>query len=150
VLLKRPCSNQLVHLVRFVEAAQITQTVAARGPALSVGEIMDGMRIELLVVHACPHEAKAADVLATALQDIGLGSVGFKRVFVDSQQDAERRHFLGSPTICLDRADVFPEPDATAGLACRIYPNGAGVPTVRDLRQALNRAAALSERDARP
>lgn len=112
--------------------------------ALAVGEIMDAMRIELLVVPGCPHEAAAAEVLATAMDDIGLGSLGFTRVVVSSSEDAVRLRFVGSPTISLDGADVFPDPHAVTGIACRIYPNGAGVPEIRDLRQALKRAAAVS------
>ncbi len=102
------------------------------------------MRIELLVVPECPHEAAAADLLATALADVGLGSVGYTVTVIDSQDDAERRHFIGSPTICVDGVDLFAEPARPAAVACRMYPGGAGVPSLSDLRQALKKAAALS------
>jgi hypothetical protein len=105
---------------------------------------MRGVRIELLVVADCPHEAAAADLLATALAEVGLASVGYTVTVIDSQDDAERRHFVGSPTICVDGVDIFAEPDRPAAVACRIYPGGAGVPPLRDLRQALKKAAALS------
>jgi hypothetical protein len=105
---------------------------------------MDGMRIELLVVPDCPHEAAAVESLTTALDDIKLGAVGFAVRVIDSQDEADRRHFVGSPTICIDGADVFPEPDRPTSIACRIYPGAGGVPDLRDLRQALKRAAAVS------
>jgi hypothetical protein len=106
---------------------------------------MNGMRIELLVVPQCPNESAAAQVLAQALADIGLGSVGFAVTVIDSQDDADRRHFIGSPTICVDGEDVFPEPGRPASVACRIYSGlAAGVPELRDLRQALKQAAALA------
>lgn len=106
---------------------------------------MNGMRIELLVVPQCPHESAAAEVLTQALTDIGLGSAGFSVTVIESQEDADRRHFIGSPTICVDGADVFPEPGLPASIACRLYPGlRAGVPELRDLRQALKRAAALA------
>jgi len=105
---------------------------------------MNGMEVELLVVPGCPHESGAADVLAAALKDIGLGTVGYTVTVIDSQDDAEQRHFVGSPTFSVDGADVFAEPDRPAALACRIYPGGGGVPELRDLRQALKRAAAVS------
>ena len=92
----------------------------------------------------CPHEAAAIGTLRTALDDIGLGSVGFAVEVVDSQDEADSRRFVGSPTICVDGADVFPEPDRPASIACRIYRGSGGVPDLRDLRQALKRAAALS------
>lgn len=106
---------------------------------------MDSMRIELLVVPECAHESAAAGVLTTALADVGLGSVGFTVVVIDSQEDADRRQFIGSPTICVDGEDVFPEPGRPASVACRLYPGqGPGAPELRDLRQAVKRAAALS------
>lgn len=106
---------------------------------------MDSMRIELLVVPECAHESAAAEVLTTALADVGLGSVGFTVTVIDSQEDADRRHFIGSPTICVDGEDVFPEPGRPSSVACRLYPGqGAGAPELRDLRQDLKRAAALS------
>lgn len=106
---------------------------------------MNGMRIELLVVPQCPNESAAADVLTQALADIGLGSVGFEVSVIDSQEDADRRHFIGSPTICMDGDDVFPEPGRPASIACRVYPGlRAGVPELRDLRQALKKAAAVA------
>lgn len=105
---------------------------------------MGGMRIELLVVADCPHESAAVAVLTTALSDIGLGSVGFTVTVIESQHDAELRHFIGSPTICVDGADVFPQPELPAAIACRRYPGRAGVPELGEVRQALRRAAALS------
>lgn len=65
---------------------------------------------------------------------------------VHSQEEAEARHFVGSPTSCLDGADVFPEPDQPAALAYRMYPGARGVPELRDLRQAVKWAAAASMR----
>lgn len=103
------------------------------------------MRIELLVVPECPHASMVAEVLAQALADIGLGSVGFSVAVIDSQEDADRRHFIGSPTICVNGEDVFPEPGRPASIACRLYPGtGVGAPELRDLRQALKPAAALA------
>jgi len=104
------------------------------------------MRIELLVVADCPHEAAAAAVLTTALEEIGLGSSGFDVTIIDTQAEADRRHFIGSPTVCVNGEDVFPEPDRPASLACRLYPGTEGTPGLRELRQALKRAADLGVR----
>lgn len=103
-----------------------------------------GMKVEMLVVPGCPHESAAAEVLTAALRDIGLGALGYTVRVIDSQDTAEQRHFVGSPTICMDGLDIFAEPDRPAALACRIYPGGTGVPELRDLRQALKEAAAVS------
>ncbi|MGI8696955.1 MAG: hypothetical protein ACR2JQ_09960 [Mycobacteriales bacterium] len=61
---------------------------------------------------------------------------------VETQADAERLGFTGSPTILIDGIDPFAEPGATAGLSCRLYRTGsgtAGAPTQDQLQQALTR-----------
>jgi hypothetical protein len=100
-----------------------------------------GMEIELLVVPDCPNERAAASLLRTALDDIGLGSVGFAVTVIDTQVAAEERHFIGSPTFRMDGRDLFPEPERPSSFACRIYPGRKGLPELRDLRQDLKRAA---------
>ena len=105
---------------------------------------MDDMKIEVLVVPSRAHESATVEDTRTALDDIGLGSVDFTVVDVDSQQAADSHRFVGSPSIYVDGADIFREPDRPASVACRIYPGGGGVPDLRDLRQALKRAAAVS------
>jgi hypothetical protein len=105
---------------------------------------MDGMDVELLVVPDCPNESVAADLLGTAMLDIGLPHPAFRTTVVASQNEANRRGFTGSPTFLVDGTDLFAEPARPAGLACRLYrrPNGVGaVPELSDLRQALKRAA---------
>lgn len=106
------------------------------------GRTIIGMDIELLVVPDCPNEARAAALLRSALDDIGLGSVDYTVIVIDTQDAAERRHFVGSPTISVDGEDIFAEPERPSSVACRVYPGPSGVPELRDLRQALKRAAA--------
>lgn len=102
------------------------------------------MRVELLVIPDCAHEALAAEVLRAALDDIGLGSVGFTVTVIATQEEADRRRFVGSPSIYVDGEDVFAEPDRPSAVSCRVYPGAEGVPELRELRQALKRAAATS------
>jgi len=105
------------------------------------------MEIELLVVRDCAHEAAAADLVRTALADTRLQAT-VTRTVIASLDQARRRGFVGSPTILLNGADPFAdpaEPPAPAAMACRLYPTPEGprgVPTLRQLRQALKRAAA--------
>jgi hypothetical protein len=108
--------------------------------------------VELLVVPECPHEHDAAVLLRTALDDVGLVSTGFRTTVVASPHEAQQRGFIGSPTILLDGADPFAEPDRAPGLACRVYPNLtglAGVPALRELRRVLKRAVDTSGKDGR-
>src|SRR6478672_165096 len=102
------------------------------------------MDVELLVVRECPHEAGAARLLRTALDDIGLPDTDFHTTVVVSQGDADRRGFTGSPAFFVDGTDLFREPWRPAGLSCRLYRSSdrvAGVPDLVDLRQALKSAA---------
>jgi hypothetical protein len=99
------------------------------------------MDVELLVVPDCPHEESAALLLRSALDDIGLSSVEFQVTRIDSQEVAERRGFVGSPTILLDGVDPFETPGQPAAVACRVYPGLGGLPGLRALRQVLKRAA---------
>lgn len=100
------------------------------------------MRIELVVVRDCPHEAAAGALLRGALDDIGLGSQSFEVVAVESPSVAEEMHFLGSPTFMVEGRDLFDEPGRPAAVACRIYPPGQPLPGLRELRRALKEAAA--------
>jgi hypothetical protein len=102
------------------------------------------MDVELLVVRDCPNEADAANLLRTALDDIGLPGKGFDVTVVASQGDAERRGFTGSPSFFVDGMDLFRESGRPVSLSCRLYRSSdrvAGVPNLIDLRRALKRAA---------
>lgn len=102
------------------------------------------MDIELLVVPDCPNEAAAAELITTAVVDTGV-QVTVTHTIIVSEDQAEQRGFIGSPTILLNGMDPFALPEAAVGLACRLYstPDGLrGVPGLRDLRQALKRVAA--------
>jgi hypothetical protein len=100
------------------------------------------MRIELVVVPDCPHEAAAAVLLSRALDDIGLGSQSFETIVIANPSRAEELHFLGSPTFMVEGRDLFDEPGRSAAVACRIYPGGQPLPGLRELRRALKEAAA--------
>ncbi len=71
---------------------------------------------------------------------------------VESPEQAEAIGFRGSPSILVNGADLFPDPAAPVGLACRIYatPDGlAGSPTSDQLRSALlDRMSAEDLREA--
>lgn len=115
---------------------------------------MAAVDVELLVVADCPNEHLAAVLLRTALDDVGLVDVGFATTVIDTQQQAERRGFTGSPTVFIDGSDPFAEPGRAPALACRVYrhPGGpTGLPDLILLRKALKRAAVASApRDVRP
>ena len=102
------------------------------------------MDIELLVVAECPHAVPAHQLITTAVADARV-QANITRTVITSEQHAKERGFTGSPTILLNGADPFAQPDARVALSCRLYPTPrgfSGVPALRDLRQAINRVAA--------
>lgn len=102
--------------------------------------------IELLVVPDCPNEAVAAQLIATAVADTRVQAT-VTRTIIASQDQAQQRGFVGSPTILLNGSDPFARPNAPVALSCRLYPTPdglRGVPALRELRQVLKRAAAAS------
>ena len=88
----------------------------------------------------CPKWRIAYARLTTALRQAGLSYVEPVLERVESPEDAERLHFVGSPTIIVNGGDPF-DPSATSfGLRCRVYetPDGpSGSPTTDQLRDAL-------------
>lgn len=99
------------------------------------------MKVQLLYFDGCPHWADAEAHLRQALRETGREEVGIEHVLVTTPEDAERWHFAGSPTVLIDGTDPFREPDAPAGLSCRVYRTGhgttSGAPTVQQLTDVL-------------
>lgn len=102
------------------------------------------MNVELLVVPDCPHQHAAMVLMRSALDDVGLADINFGVTVIDTQEAADRRGFIGSPTIVINGADPFAEPGRPTAMACRVYPGTGGVPEPRSLREALKRGAAES------
>ena len=96
------------------------------------------MEITLLYFDGCPNWMIAAERLAILVAE--RPDIVVNRQSVETVKDAEAIGFRGSPSILIDGRDLFPDPSATVGLACRIYttPTGfAGAPTLEQLRAAI-------------
>jgi hypothetical protein len=69
---------------------------------------------------------------------------------VDTDAEAERERFVGSPTIRIDGADVVPPGEEPPALTCRVYHRRDGrispTPDPADLRDALSQAITTEER----
>lgn len=98
------------------------------------------MKVELLYFEGCPGAEMAERVLWEALSLERL-EPEITHVRVDTDEEASRLRFPGSPTIRLDGEDPFPVPDREQwALSCRTYatPEGLrGAPTLEMLRPAL-------------
>lgn len=97
------------------------------------------VRVTLLYFDGCPNWEQTdahLRLLAKEFPDLVI-----TRVLVESPEEADRLGFRGSPSVLIDGADPFSDPDAPVGLSCRVYstPEGlAGSPTLEQLRRALS------------
>jgi hypothetical protein len=99
---------------------------------------MAGVDVEVLVVPDCPHRAAAVGLVRELLAELRLPATPVRVGVIDSQAEARRRGFAGSPTILIDGVDPFAQPGQAAALACRIYRGEAGAGPLPD-KQALRR-----------
>jgi hypothetical protein len=98
--------------------------------------------VRLLYFDDCPNWRVAEARLKEALVSVGADPDVVIYEQVTTVEQAEALGFRGSPTILVDGTDPFAEPDAPAGLTCRIYRTAMGVqpaPTVEQLQAALTR-----------
>ncbi len=102
-------------------------------------------RIELLWWKGCPSWERALAMLREEAEAAGLDPESVVVTEIETDDDAERTDFPGSPTIRIDGLDLQPpvagEP---RGLTCRIYRRRDGrtspLPDPEDLREMLAKA----------
>jgi hypothetical protein len=98
--------------------------------------------VTLLYFDGCPTYRVAEDTLWEVLAEEGLDA-GVDLVAVNTDEEARRTKFPGSPTIRVGGQDLFPVPErGDYRLECRVYttPDGlSGSPTKDMLRAALHR-----------
>ncbi|MBC7518811.1 MAG: thioredoxin family protein [Microbacteriaceae bacterium] len=96
------------------------------------------MEITLRYFDGCPNWKVTADRLAVLAGE--RPAIRVIRQLVETVEDAEAIGFRGSPSILLEGHDLFPDPSAAIGLACRLYVTPAGLvgaPTLEQLREAI-------------
>ena len=106
------------------------------------------MRIELLYFDGCPSHEAFLPRLRELLADAGVNDAVEQRR-VETDADAQRERFLGSPTLRVDGLDVDPDSGERTdyGLKCRLYRTDeglSGAPLDEWVLSALKRAAAAS------
>jgi hypothetical protein len=98
------------------------------------------MKIEILHFDSCPTYRVTGETLRQVLAEEGL-EADIELVAVNSDEEARRLRFPGSPTIRVDGRDLFPMPEREDWrLVCRVYntPEGLmGSPTAQMLKAAL-------------
>ena len=103
--------------------------------------------IELVYWRECPSWPGALADLRSAMLDAGLDPDTVDVREVETEQDAQREGFVGSPTIRIGGRDIQPAAeDEPLGLTCRIYRLRDGrvspTPDPADVREALDAVAA--------
>ena len=104
------------------------------------------MKVELLWWEGCPSHPEALAELERVLRDEGV-EAEVDLVEVESDEQARRQRFPGSPTIRIDGEDALPPGEGEPfSLVCRIYRLRDGrvspTPDPEDLREAVRRARA--------
>jgi hypothetical protein len=99
--------------------------------------------VTLLYFDGCPTYRVAEETLREVLSEEGLEDVAVDLVAVNTDDEARRTKFPGSPTIRVGGQDLFPVPErGDYRLGCRVYttPDGlSGSPTKDMLRAVLHR-----------
>lgn len=98
--------------------------------------------VELLWWRGCPSWERALQILRTEMTAVGLDPGTIEVSEVETDADAERRGFPGSPTIRINGRDIQPLGSAEPhGLMCRVYHLRDGrvspLPDPADVREAL-------------
>ena len=98
------------------------------------------VKLEILYFDGCPSYRTAEETLRGVLAEQGIGAE-VELVAVNTDEEANRLRFPGSPTVRADGKDLFPVVDrAGYALGCRMYatPEGLkGSPTAEMLKEAL-------------
>ncbi len=106
------------------------------------------MRVTFLYWEGCPSHEEALARLRRVLEEEGV-EASVEVVRVDTEDDARRWKFVGSPTILVEGEDVAPACGLPYRLTCRAYVLEDGrispLPSVDQIRAAVRRARAARE-----
>jgi hypothetical protein len=98
------------------------------------------MKVEVLYFDGCPTYETATKILRAVLVEERV-EADIQLVAVNSDEETQRLHFPGSPTIRVDGRDLFPAGEREGWrLGCRVYatPEGLrGSPTTGMVKEAL-------------
>ena len=102
------------------------------------------VRVAFLFYEDCPSHELALERLREVLDEEDVDAE-VEVVKVESEEQAQERHFVGSPTILLNGQDIDPPPsDSHYALTCRVYHLEDGrispLPSRDMIRQAIDAA----------
>ena len=140
----RHSRKRTLHIDPLVVGAGSLGTSGPDGRACAVPvSNLEAMKVELLWWDGCPSWPEALDELRAIMTELGLDPASVQTREVESDEQAERERFPGSPTIRIDGSDVVPANGNPVSLTCRVYRlrDGRASPTPdpADIREALQR-----------
>ena len=95
---------------------------------------MNDKKVEIEVQHfeGCPNSGEMIIRVKAAIKEFN-NRVDYREILVETQEEAERVKFRGSPTVLINGIDLenMPEP-IEANLACRYYKNG--LPSIEEIK----------------
>ena len=97
------------------------------------------MEIELLYFDGCPSWQSALANLKIALVEENTNAK-IHLIKIESPEQANMQRFLGSPSIRVGSADLWPEQRDDYFMGCRVYPTPEGLrgyPTIEMIREKL-------------
>jgi hypothetical protein len=98
------------------------------------------MKVEILYFDGCPTYKATEKTLRKVIYEEGIDAE-IQLVAVNTDEEAQRVRFPGSPTVRVDGEDLFPGPErAVYALGCRMYAASEGLrgsPTAEMLSVAL-------------
>ncbi len=100
---------------------------------------VEQMKIEVLYFDGCPSWQNGLKNLRAALLAEGIDAE-VKLIRVESDKDAAREKFLGSPSFRVNGQDLWPEDREKYFLGCRVYATEAGMrgyPNIELLREKI-------------
>ncbi|GIV19097.1 MAG: hypothetical protein KatS3mg023_0848 [Armatimonadota bacterium] len=101
------------------------------------------MKVQLLYFPDCPSHERAMELVREAIQMEGV-QAQIEVVRIETEQEAERYRFVGSPTIRINGIEIDPQPHLPYRLTCRTFhlENGrlSPVPSLTMLRETIRKA----------
>lgn len=95
---------------------------------------MNDIKVKIEVQHfdGCPNSAEMIARVKGAIKEF-VNQIDYKEILVETQKEAMRVNFRGSPTVLINGVDLENMPEPTnAYLACRYYKNG--LPSIEEIK----------------
>lgn len=95
---------------------------------------MNTINVVVQYFRGCPNSDEMILRVRSAIA--GFENVNYEEILIESEEDARRNNFRGSPTLLINNEDFEGVPvPPTPSLSCRFYPKG--LPTIEQIRERI-------------